>query len=240
MELYGDLHIHTALSPCGDRDMTPNNIVNMSRLKGLNVIAITDHNSCENVEACIGAALGTGLTVIPGMELQTKEDIHVVCLFNSMDSAYTFQEYVYKNLPDIKNRPDIFGEQILLDMEDNIIGYNDKMLLSSTEISFDGAFDEVKKLNGLFIPAHVDRDSYSVLYSLGFIPDYLNIKLLEYHSEENKELLIKRGMLSNEYRYIKSSDAHYLHQILELEKAVRINNIASRNDVIELLKALEM
>ena len=182
MDIYADLHIHTALSPCGDNNMTPNNIVNMAKLKGLGVIAITDHNSCENVKSCISAASETNLIVIPGMELQTREDIHVVCLFNSIDKAYTFQDYVNKHLPNIKNRPDIFGEQIVFDKNDNIIGYNEKMLLTSTDISFDEAFEAVKNLNGVFIPAHVDRQSFSILYSLGFIPDYLPIKLLEYYS----------------------------------------------------------
>lgn len=233
MEVFADLHIHTALSPCGDSDMTPNNIVNMAKLKGLEVIAITDHNSCENAEACIGAASESGITVIPGMELQTKEDIHVVCLFNSLDDAYSFQEFVYKRLPHVKNRPDIFGEQIIIDRYDNIIGYNEKMLLSSTDISFDEAFKIVKEINGLFIPAHVDRDSYSVLYNLGFIPDYLDIKLLEYNSEENLQLLIKKGILNDRYKYIKSSDAHYLHQILERNEAIVINNI--NNDIMSII-----
>lgn len=240
MKIYADLHIHTALSPCGDDNMTPNNIVNMSKLKGLGAIAITDHNSCENVEACIGAALESGLIVIPGMELQTKEDIHIVCLFSSIEKAYDFQEYVYKHLPSIKNRPDIFGDQIIFDSSDKIIGHNEKMLLSSTDISFDEAFEVVKGLGGLFIPAHIDRDSFSILYSLGFIPDYLDIKVLEYCSEENKKLLFNRGMISNRYRYIKSSDAHYLHQILEGDEAIGIENIHSENDVTEILKSLEI
>lgn len=235
MEVFADLHIHTALSPCGDMDMTPNNIVNMAKLKGLGVIAITDHNSCENAEACIEAASGAGIIVIPGMELQTKEDIHVVCLFNSMDYAYSFQEFVYKRLPNVKNRPDIFGEQIVIDRYDNITGYNEKMLLSSADISFDEAFKIVKDINGLFIPAHVDRDSFSVLYNLGFIPDYLDIKLLEYNSEKNLELLIKKGILKNRYKYIKSSDAHYLHQILERDEAIPINYINQNNDFISIL-----
>lgn len=240
MVTFADLHIHTALSPCGDRDMTPNNIVNMARLKGLGVIAVTDHNSCENVEACIEAASETDLTVIPGMELQTKEDIHVVCLFNSIEKAFVFQEHVYKHLPNLKNRPEIFGEQIIFDKNDNIIGYNEKMLLTSTEISFDMAYEAVRSLNGVFIPAHVDRDSFSVIYSLGFIPEYLDIKLLEYNSKECLELLFKRGILDNRYKYIKSSDAHYLHQILEMDEAIAINNLYSKNNIQDILKQLQI
>ncbi len=236
MEVYADLHIHTALSPCAEESMTPNNIVNMAVLKGLGAIAITDHNSSENAKACMDAALGRGIVVIPGMELQTREDIHVVCLFNSLEVANTFQEFVYKYLPPIKNRADIFGEQLLFDKYDNISGVNDRMLLSSSEISFDDAFEKVKKLNGLFIPAHVDRDSYSVLCSLGFVPDYLDIKLLEYHSNKNLELLLNNGILSKRYKYIKSSDAHYLHQILERDEAICIEDICSIGDVKEFFK----
>lgn len=240
MEIYADLHIHTALSPCGDRDMTPNNIVNMSKLKGLGAIAITDHNSCENVEACMEAASGTGLIVIPGMELQTREEIHVVCLFNSLKSCLAFQEYVYKHLPNLENRPDIFGEQIIFDSNDNIIGYNERMLLSSANISFDDAYDTVKKLNGIFIPAHVDRSSYSVLYSLGFIPDYLNIKILEYDSLERIKLLIDKELISSKYKYIRSSDAHYLYQIHEMEEAIKIHSLPSNNDIQSIMRQLEL
>lgn len=215
MRLYGDFHIHTALSPCGDENMTPNNIVNMAKLKGLDVIAITDHNSCENVESCMETGKEIGLLVIPGMELQTREEIHVVCLFGDIKKAHKFQEIVFKHLPNIKNRSDIFGEQLILDTEDNIIGHNDRMLLSSVDLSFDEAFELVKSLGGYFIPAHIDRDSYSIFVNLGFIPDYLDIKTLEYYSREAMEKLISRGKLSSKYKFIKSSDAHYLEQICE-------------------------
>jgi PHP family Zn ribbon phosphoesterase len=186
----------------------------------------------------MGAVTDAGLVIIPGMELQTKEDIHVVCLFNSIGKAYAFQDYVYKHLPNIKNREDIFGEQLLFDKYDNIIGHNDKMLLSSADISFDEAFEEVRKLGGLFIPAHVDRDSFSVLYSLGFIPDYLDISLLEYNSEENIKQLVKNKTIINKYKYIKSSDAHYLYQILEKYEAIEINSAYSEKNADNILKQL--
>lgn len=104
MRIYIDLHIHTALSPCGDEDMTPNNIVNMAKLKGIDAIAITDHNSCENAKACMQAGSKAGVLVIPGMEIQTREDVHALCLFKDIESALNFQEKVYSSLPKIKIR----------------------------------------------------------------------------------------------------------------------------------------
>ena len=112
MSLYYDFHIHTALSPCGDDDMTPNNIINMAALKGLDAIAITDHNCALNVRACCECGKAAGLIVVPGMEVETSEEVHVVCLFDDVDKAEKFGEYVSGHIPPIKNRIDIFGEQL--------------------------------------------------------------------------------------------------------------------------------
>lgn len=234
MILNADFHIHTALSPCGDRDMTPNNIVNMAKLKGLDVIAITDHNTMENAAACIEVSRNANLTVIPGMELQTKEDIHIVCLFNSISEAHSFQDFVYSRLPDLKNNEKIFGEQLIIDAEDNIIGKNDRLLLTSTNISIDDAFYEITKLSGVFIPAHIDKSANGIIANLGFIPDYLDIKTLEYRSIEKINNFIKAGILSSKYRFIKSSDAHYLQDILEDENPIECDS----NDIYSILKKL--
>lgn len=234
MRIYTDLHIHTALSPCADNDMTPNNIVNMAKLKGLDVVAITDHNSCENVPACIEVAKKVGILVVPGMEIQTREDVHAICLFKDIDSALAFQEYVYKHLPPLKNKEDIFGEQLVFDSEDNIIGHNDIMLLTSAEISFDDACFKVKELEGAFVPAHVDRDSYSAITNLGFVPDYLPVKTIEYNSYDNIIRMKETGILKNSYRFIKSSDAHYLWDILERENYIDVMDL-SLNSIIDIL-----
>lgn len=234
MVLYADLHIHTALSPCGDEDMTPNNIVNMAKLKGLDVIGITDHNSAENTAACVEAGREAGITVIPGMELQTREDVHVVCLFNSINGARRFQDYVYRYLPDMKNNERIFGEQLILDPRDNILGRIDRLLLTSADISFDEAFLEVQRLGGVFIPAHIDKDANGIIANLGFIPEYLDIRTLEYRSREKIDLFIKNRLISNKYNFIKSSDAHYLQDILEEENPLECKS----NDIISILDAL--
>ena len=111
MKLYYDLHIHSALSPCGDMDMTPNNIVNMSIIKGLDIIAVSDHNSVGNVRSCLKVAERSDLVVVPAMEVETSEEVHVLCLFPDIESAEKMAEQVYAALGDIKNRPEIFGDQ---------------------------------------------------------------------------------------------------------------------------------
>ena len=126
MKLAVDFHIHTALSPCADKDMTPNNIVNMSILKGLDAIAITDHNSMENCEACIELSKNKDILVIPGMELQTKEEIHLLCLFKNIRSASQFQSLIYSRLKEQENIPEIFGRQFIFNKEDKIVGENKK------------------------------------------------------------------------------------------------------------------
>ena len=130
MRLYYDLHIHSSLSPCGDNDMTPNNIVNMAKLNELDIIAITDHNSCKNCAAAIKVGNEVGVTVVPGMELTTSEDIHVVCLFPDLESAEAFDNYVCERLMKFPNEADIFGHQYIMDENDEIIDELDMLLLS--------------------------------------------------------------------------------------------------------------
>ena len=234
MKAYVDLHIHTALSPCGDEDMTPNNIVNMAKIKELDAIAITDHNSLENAAACIDVGKKCNLLVIPGMEVQTKEDVHVVCLFRDLSSAFEFQKKVYSSLPVMENNEEILGKQIVYDCMDNITGINKKLLLTSTSISFDDLYYIVSFLKGAFIPAHVDREAYSAIYNLGFIPDYLDIKTVEYNSFERLKALIKSGVLKDRYNYIKSSDAHYLQDILEKISFIDVDNLTAESIIKKL------
>lgn len=234
MKLYCDLHIHSALSPCGDDDMTPQNIVNMAKLKGLDVIAVTDHNSCENTTACIEAGKRIGLMVIPGMEIQTREDIHALCLFSSVDKALLFQDYVYKNMPEIKNKEELFGRQLILNSKDEYMGICERMLLTSTLISFDDAYYAVCSMGGTFIPAHIDRDGFSVITSLGFMPPNLNIKTVEYHTMEGLYRLIKMKLINESYRFIKSSDAHYLGDISEREMYINVENFSPESIIKKL------
>lgn len=225
--LYYDFHIHSALSPCGDNDMTPNNIVNMAAISGLDVIAISDHNSIKNVKAAMEVGKGCGVTVIPGMEVETAEEVHILTLYPSLEAAEYAAEEIYKALPDIKNRPDIFGEQRIMDSEDCIVGYEEKLLISPTNLSIDKLFDLVLSAKGIFIPAHVDRHSYSVLTNLGFIPDDLDIK----HIEISKGVLDIESYLNNRpdlkrYKIFRNSDAHYLENISQRESYIDVEDIS--------------
>ena len=135
MIIKADLHMHTCLSPCGDDDMTPYNAVNLAKLLGYDMIAVTDHNSCLNCPAAVRAGEAAGLVVVPGMELCTAEEIHNVCLFPSLDAAKEFSDFVYDKMPDIINRPEIFGEQVITDEKDNIIGYEKRLLTVASDIT---------------------------------------------------------------------------------------------------------
>ena len=225
--LYYDFHIHSALSPCGDNDMTPNNIVNMSAISGLSAIAISDHNSIKNVKAAMEVGKECGVSVIPGMEVETAEEVHILTLYPSIEAAEYVAEEVYKALPDIANRPEIFGEQRIMDKDDNIVGYEEKLLISPTSLSIDKLFDLVLSAKGIFIPAHVDRHSYSVLTNLGFIPDDLDIR----HIEISKSVLDIESYLNNRpdlknYKIFRNSDAHYLENISQREAYIDVENVS--------------
>ena len=213
--IYYDFHIHSCLSPCGDKDMTPNNIVNMAALLGLNAIAISDHNAVGNVKSAMEVAKEVGITVIPGMEVETEEEVHILTLYPTIEAAEAAASEVQKKLPAIKNRPEIFGEQVFMDKDDNICGYEEKLLISPAAMSMNYLFDVVKSVGGIYIPAHVDRHSYSVLTNLGFIPDDIDIKNIEISrmTEDVESYLAAREELLK-YRIFRNSDAHYLQDML--------------------------
>jgi predicted metal-dependent phosphoesterase TrpH len=172
MKAFYDLHIHSALSPCAENEMTPNNIVNMAYIKGLDIIAVTDHNSALNCEAVLKCAKNRGIVALAGMEIETKEEVHMVCFFPGLKEALKMHDIVNNSLPRIENREDIFGQQIIMDEDDNIICNYKQMLLTAADLSIDEVFEKVGQLGGVAVPAHIDRDSYSIISNLGIIPDY--------------------------------------------------------------------
>lgn len=233
MKAAYDLHIHSALSPCADNDMTPNNIVNMSILKGLDIIAVTDHNTCANVQAVYSCGLKSGLLVIPAMELETAEEIHVVCLFPDVESSVGFQKLVHSKLPDIINKEEIFGQQLVINEFDEVVGKESRLLLNAASITINEAFDTVNKLGGLLIPAHIDRPSNSILASFGLMPEDIDIRCVEISSREREN-----GVIAKEpgIRRIYSSDAHYLGNINERENFLEIEGLSARH-VIDTLSS---
>lgn len=210
MEIYYDFHIHTALSPCGDNDMTPNNIVNMAMIKGLDAIAITDHNSCGNVRSAIKAA-GDGLLVVPGMEIETAEEVHMVALFPDVETAEKMESIIIDSCPPVMNRPEIFGNQYYMNENDEVVGEEERLLVTASGLDIYEVVDKVTALGGVVYPAHIDRSSYSVLSNLGFIPPDLKFGAVEITSA-NRETMEKDYL---DYGIITSSDAHYLWDISE-------------------------
>ena len=210
MKFQYDFHIHSCLSPCGDTDMTPQNIVNMSRLMGYDVIALTDHNTARNCPAVMRAGEKAGLLVIPGMELCTSEEVHVVCLFPTLENALQFSDYVYDTLPPVKNKSSIFGEQLICNENDEITGTEERLLITASGISCMKVVETVQKFGGICYPAHIDRSSFSILSNLGTIDDSFGFTCAEIYD------IIKEAELKERYPYLKKlkiisdSDAHYL------------------------------
>ena len=211
MKLAYDLHIHSCLSPCGDEEMTPANIAGMCALAGLDVVALTDHNSSRNCAAFEQAARSHGLLAIPGMELCTREEVHVVCLFPDVEKAMAFSDYVGSKLPHIPNNPEIFGVQLCMDSQDMVLGEEDLLLAGAADIGLYEVPKMMEKFSGLAFPAHIDRPSNSLLSQMGlWMPD-LNFPLAEV-SRSCPPDLFKRPDLAN-LRHISACDAHDLTQI---------------------------
>lgn len=178
---HADLHIHTCLSPCAEREMSPSNIVRLAKEKRLDVIAICDHNSAENVPATKRAAEKVGLTVIGGMEITTQEEVHVLGLFADDSSLAAVQNLVYAHLSG-ENEPEIFGEQLIMDDEDRVIDRHLRLLIGATDLTLDEVVQAIHNFGGIAIASHVDRPSFSVTSQLGFIPDGLGLDGIEVSS----------------------------------------------------------
>lgn len=215
MKVKADLHLHSCLSPCGDDDMTPYNMVNMAKLLGCDLIAVTDHNSCLNCGSAMKVGKEIGITVVPGMELCTAEEIHCICLFAELENALKFSEYIHGTMPDIKNKPEIYGEQRIMDTEDKILGYEDKLLTLASSVSIDSVFDLVGDYGGACFPAHLDRASYSILSVLGFLYPELKFKAAEFTEKAYLPQYEEKHPLLKNMKIFRNSDAHYLENMIE-------------------------
>lgn len=211
---YYDLHIHSCLSPCADDDMTPANIAGMATLNGLQLVALTDHNSSGNCETFMEACRAYGIVGIPGMELTTAEEIHMVCLFPETENAKAFEEVVRSRRMGVKNRPEIFGNQLLVNTEDEIIGREETLLIPATSISVEEAYALVLSHGGAAYPAHIDREANGMVAILGTVPAEPPFAAVELRDGENKEEYTKRYSLENKC-FVCSSDAHHLWDIQE-------------------------
>ena len=234
-QLTYDLHIHSCLSPCGDNDMPPANIAGMAAVKGLDVIAVTDHNSCRNCAPAMKMAEEYGVIALPGMELCTEEEVHVVCLFPDLQAALDFDAYVYDKMLKIPNKEKIFGEQLLYNDMDEIIGKEPNLLLCNTSIGFDEVYALTEERGGIMIPAHVDKTTNSLIANLGFIPPDSQFTCAEIKNLSKKEELLRQHVYLNQCRIISNSDAHYLEHINEPEHRIEVSG-TSASEIIKALK----
>lgn len=210
---YYDFHIHSCLSPCADNDMTPNNIAGMAALAGLNIVALTDHNSSRNCPAFFAAAKKNGIIPVAGMELTTAEDIHVVCLFEHLEDALRFNDAVDEQRIPIRNRPDIFGEQLLLNENDETVGTEENLLTNATQISIDSVPAMVAEFNGVCFPAHIDREANGIIAVLGTFPEDLAVDWAELHDLDSQNAFRENFPALRQKRFLAGSDAHYLWDI---------------------------
>lgn len=208
-----DLHIHTVASPCAEIEMLPSLVVERAFSLGIDCIAITDHNTAENVAAVQRCAQGKHIAVIPGMEVQTREEAHVLCLFDTLTQVLTWQEMVYAALPPIKNREDVFGAQLVVDENDQFVRMIDRMLLVATSLSVNQVVDKVTRLGGIVIAAHVDRQAYSLLAVLGFIPEDLGLAGLEISRANRISEARRKFPLLGNWPLVTNSDAHRLSEM---------------------------
>lgn len=229
MKYYYDLHLHSCLSPCGDMDMTPNNIVNMAKLLGLNVIALTDHNTSLNCKAAMEVGEEIGITVIPGMELTTSEDIHAVCLFPTLEKAIKWSEYVDSNRIKIKNKAEIYGRQVIMNSADEEISEIEALLLPATNISIMNAYEKVREFGGICYPAHIDRDSLSILSVLGEIDESCCFKTAELYDKSKEAELKKLHPILNGLNIVTNSDAHYLENMRDAQNYLELESLSAES-----------
>jgi len=226
MTVYYDLHMHSCLSPCGADDMTPNNLVNMAALAGLQVIGLSDHNTTKNVPAAMAVGRQAGVLVVPAMELTTKEDIHVLCLFPDPDAAEEFRKYVYPRLPQRKNRPKAFGNQFVMDENDEIIEEETQILNFGSSIGIYETRALVDSFDGLAVPAHIDRASYSLIGVMGNVDPDMGFRVYETTIGCDRQALMEKYHFTG--GFISNSDAHDLIAIQDAERTLEVETMSPR------------
>lgn len=211
--LVADLHVHTVLSPCAEYRMVPALIIERAMETGLDMLAITDHNSGENAAAVMSAALDSGVTVFPGMEVETREGVHILTTFDTVDSLVQWQEEVYHALPNRENDDRAFGTQLIVDAEGNLLSVNRRLLITAVDLSIDEVVATVQLAGGVSIPAHVDRPSSGLLGVLGLIPEGLDVPAMEISSRLTLAQAVAQYPTLAGRTLLRSSDAHALEEI---------------------------
>ncbi len=225
MKIYYDFHIHSCLSPCGDAENTPNNIVNMALIKGLHAIALSDHNTGKNCPATMAVGKKNGLVVLPAMELTTSEDIHILCLFEEYAQLEKLETIVQNRRLRIQNDPAVFGRQVILNEQDEEIGEEKDLLIVSSGISVEEVARLVKGLGGIAVPAHIDKQSNGLVGILGAFDDGLGFEMIE--CKVDSGVCLPR---------ITNSDAHFLWDISEAEHFIEAETCSAHGVFAALRK----
>lgn len=215
--LFADLHMHSCLSPCGSDDMTPANICGMAMLKGLQMIALTDHNTARNLPTMQICADAYGLLLIPGMEITTREEVHLLGYFPTVDRAVEFSEFLRPHMPPKKNKPSFFGNQYVMDEDDNVIAEEDELLIGASDLPLAELVKLIREADGVPVPAHINRGSNGLLINLGFVPDDLDLTAVEVWKHLPCAHTPQEGRV-----VLHSSDAHYLGDIMEAEETITL------------------
>ncbi len=213
VEFIADLHIHTCLSPCAELSMTPRDIVEKASSLGINIIAVCDHNSVENAAVTQDLARKKGINAIAGMEINSSEEVHILGLFPDMDSALKMQAEVYRNLQPGRNDEDIFGMQVVVNEINEVLGFNDRLLIGATSLSVNRVVELIHEYRGLAVASHIDREGFGILGQLGLIPPDIRFDALEISRGVSADEALERF---SEYRHIPwvtSSDAHRIEDI---------------------------
>jgi len=237
---YYDLHIHSCLSPCADNDMTPANIAGMASICGLNIVALTDHNSVKNCRAFFDAAKKYGIIAVAGMELTTSEDVHIVILFPTLDGAEEFDREYQSYRIFYKNKTEIFGDQFIVDEEDKIVGTEENLLINASTLSISDAAALAEKYGAAVFPAHIDREENGIIQMLGALPESPYFPTVELSDGSKKDEYVEKYALGGRL-VLTDSDAHHLWQINEAENFIELDDepyssARVREKLIEKLK----
>jgi len=215
-----DLHVHSLLSPCAEVEMTPRNIIWHAAQRGIDIIAITDHNACDNVQAALEAAKGSGVVVLPAMEVETKEEIHLIVLFDKIRQLRDWERIVQSHMSGRLNDEKKFGGQFVVDAEDNLVRVKEEMLLTSLTLSLEEITEQVAALGGLCIASHVDKPVYSIFSQLGFIPPGVKLAAVEISPRMSRQDVVLRIPSLAGWPIVTSSDAHTIEDFISGPKTV--------------------
>jgi len=220
-----DLHIHSCLSPCADDDMTPANIAGMAKVAGLDLIAVADHNSARNLPAVKNACDFYGVKLLPAIEVNTEEEIHMLAYFPTVEAALEYGKILYDALPEFPYDASMWGRQLVMNEDDEIIDEVDKLLTGAVSLGIYEAKELCEKMGGIAVPAHVEKDSFSLLSVLGFLPDDLSFAAFEAKNPDKLAPLIERGFLPAGKETLSSSDAHFLGGIAETPRELAEDSV---------------